>query len=568
MLPPRLCHLDRGRKWVTRSERNPHEIKPSRGRRTFHQTHRGPSRQQRGAVLIVITVVILLASLTGYGLLAMVQAEHKAARASAYQAQNAAIVHSGCEYLASLLERPQIELTALGGLRHNPELFQDVAFGTSGEIGDDRVGGFTLLGPPQISPGQEEIPRIGVENESAKLHLGQLLLWDEQQSGSAHLALMQLPGMTDQIADAILDWIDDDDTPRPVGAESDYYRGLESPRVPRNGLPDQLEELLLVRDVTREMLFGQDRDQNYLPDQELLDTYQKSTSHQETSKVVRHSPAAGPFPPWSRYLTIYSAERNEMPNGQPRIHVNQLDLGQLHETLLQVFPVEWADFIVAYRQLGPASDSTSARGQQYQVDLAIPPQHDLKSPLELIDATVSTTDKAGKRLDLESPFSTDSTSLANDLPHLLDAISVDDTDTISGRVNIAEAPREVLAAVPGIDEGLVEQILADRSLQSMEDNRHDVTWLLTDGRVDLERMTKLLPNITVGGDVVRVQIVAFVDEAPPAHRVETVIDASVRPACRRYYRDLRMLGRGFPEQFVRGDSRKDGLTSNFPTTGW
>ena len=39
--------------------------------------------------------------------------------------------------------------------------------------------------------------------------------------------LMGLPGMTDDMADAILDWIDADDTPREQGAESDFYGSLD-----------------------------------------------------------------------------------------------------------------------------------------------------------------------------------------------------------------------------------------------------------------------------------------------------------------------------------------------------
>ena len=43
--------------------------------------------------------------------------------------------------------------------------------------------------------------------------------------------------MTEAIADAILDWIDPDDAPRPFGAEAEYYQGLGVPYVPRNGVP-------------------------------------------------------------------------------------------------------------------------------------------------------------------------------------------------------------------------------------------------------------------------------------------------------------------------------------------
>ena len=74
---------------------------------------------------------------------------------------------------------------------------------------------------------------------------------------------MHLPGMSQSIADAILDWVDRDTTPRQFGAEASYYAGLGVPYGPRNAEPTSLEELLLVRDVTRDMLFGADENFNY-----------------------------------------------------------------------------------------------------------------------------------------------------------------------------------------------------------------------------------------------------------------------------------------------------------------
>ncbi len=57
------------------------------------------------------------------------------------------------------------------------------------------------------------------------------------------------------IADAILDWLDPDDTPRENGAEVDYYAAQNPPYAPKNGPLDTIEELLLVRGVTPELLF-------------------------------------------------------------------------------------------------------------------------------------------------------------------------------------------------------------------------------------------------------------------------------------------------------------------------
>ena len=60
----------------------------------------------------------------------------------------------------------------------------------------------------------------------------------------------------DIIIDSILDWKDPDDLRRLNGAESDYYLSLPQPYRAKNADFDTLEELLLVRGMTPEILYG------------------------------------------------------------------------------------------------------------------------------------------------------------------------------------------------------------------------------------------------------------------------------------------------------------------------
>lgn len=57
-----------------------------------------------------------------------------------------------------------------------------------------------------------------------------------------------------EIAASILDWRDEDDAVNAGGAEAKYYRTLSPPYEPRNADLDTLEELLLVKGVTPEIL--------------------------------------------------------------------------------------------------------------------------------------------------------------------------------------------------------------------------------------------------------------------------------------------------------------------------
>ncbi len=66
------------------------------------------------------------------------------------------------------------------------------------------------------------------------------------------------PEEADTIVDSVLDWKDGDDLHRLNGAESDYYQSLPHPYKARNADFESLEELLLVKGITPDILYGTD----------------------------------------------------------------------------------------------------------------------------------------------------------------------------------------------------------------------------------------------------------------------------------------------------------------------
>jgi general secretion pathway protein K len=60
----------------------------------------------------------------------------------------------------------------------------------------------------------------------------------------------------DEIVDSILDWRDPNDLHLLNGAEEDYYRSLDVPYSAKDAAFDTIEELLLVRGMSREILYG------------------------------------------------------------------------------------------------------------------------------------------------------------------------------------------------------------------------------------------------------------------------------------------------------------------------
>jgi general secretion pathway protein K len=73
------------------------------------------------------------------------------------------------------------------------------------------------------------------------------------------------PEVADTIVDSILDWKDSDDLHRLNGAESDYYSSLPNPYKAKNSDFETPEELLLVKGMTEEILFGSGKNKGLLP---------------------------------------------------------------------------------------------------------------------------------------------------------------------------------------------------------------------------------------------------------------------------------------------------------------
>ena len=67
---------------------------------------------------------------------------------------------------------------------------------------------------------------------------------------------MQIGEERDIVADSILDWIDTDNDHRLNGAESDYYQSQVPPYNAKNGPIYSLDELLKIKGISREILYG------------------------------------------------------------------------------------------------------------------------------------------------------------------------------------------------------------------------------------------------------------------------------------------------------------------------
>lgn len=106
--------------------------------------------------------------------------------------------------------------------------------------------------------------RLEIEDESGKIPVNKLVNQNEYNAPieGMLLRLLTLPefDLSEQeagdIVDAIKDWIDEDNEVTGFGAENVYYETLETPYPCKNGRLDCLDELLMIKGITKELYYG------------------------------------------------------------------------------------------------------------------------------------------------------------------------------------------------------------------------------------------------------------------------------------------------------------------------
>ena len=522
-------------------------------------------RRLRGSALMIVLVVVMIVSLGAYTFSELMFTHNETATLSSQNIQAKWLVDAGIDVARVHLLQPHEQRMSAGGDFDNPTVFQAVNVITDPD--PNMTGNFTLIAPNLDSDGYTAGFRFGLEDESSRLNLNALTLADKYATDGGREMLMALPGMTVDIADAIMDWIDDDDETREFGAEFDYYQSLGSPYEPNNGPFNTVEELLLVRGVMPELLFGADINRNGT-----IDSHEEPARQRVQELVSMANTSAGDEVlntgsldrGWSAYLTLHSQENNLNINGEPRIDINSADLQTLHQDLSAVFDPAVANFIILYRQGyelvdEPQTDGIPQPASAVEIDFLRESERDFTQVLDLV----------GKRLlyepdlvdeepiDILPAYPLD-ISLANTIDLLMDNASTSSNPTIPGRLNINQAPRLLLQGVPGLSDEMIDFIIQTRSIDPYQDQqnyyRHE-TWLLKQSGITfllggtpftLENMKALQPFICGGGSVFRAQIIGYYEGGTASARGEVVIDATTVTPRIRLWRDLSHLGRGYP----------------------
>ncbi|APZ91696.1 Type II secretory pathway, component PulK [Fuerstiella marisgermanici] len=520
--------------------------------------HENPRR--RGFVLAVVTISIVILALGAYNYTDTMLVAHEAAMMGGRDVVARTAAESAIQFAATrVMERdldPEINLF------HDPTNFRGrLLVESSSPRSQVR---FSIVAFDEANIDQGGI-RFGLASENSKFNLNQLLVLDqleenvpeEERLGLAYMALVNIPNMTDDVVDAILDWLDSDEDRRPGGAESDYYEGLTVPYSCKNGAMESIDELLKIQGVTPELFYGEDRNLNGL-----LDAGAGEDLNENGILDLG----------WKDYLTASSRERNSTPDGESKINLNMGEMTELYDAVEELFGEEAASFIVAFRLAGTdyveAGQPDTQSGIQDQIsrnniDLTIVPTYQFSSLYDLIAGeTLPTKMISGTDQSFVSPWSEDANTLLNVFPDLEQNLTITDDAYIEGRININQARREVLLSIPNITETAPDDIIASRPALEMTggsstvmSRRNTAAWILAEGIVDLPTLRAMGPYITTGGDVYRFLAIGHYDEGGPTTRLEAMIDATVYPPAIMSVRDLTKLGRGYhPSLLLDSDS--------------
>ncbi len=420
-----------------------------------------------GTVLIVVLVIVILISLAAYNFTLTMESEHIATRnvGDRLAARQSAL--SGAEVLAAFLEQPRANRSRAPGLAgEGLELWP-------AESTDSASYHVTGRFSQQASADPQAMELL--TNESAKLHLHALMSWEREFPGHAREALLRLPGMDEPTLQHLLGPGDID-----PGRQNDL---THTP----HAVPLLIDEIPLP-----------------------------SSEGDELADPVR--------PAWLDYITTVSAQRNESFDGKPRINLNVPDLGTLHQQLAEVVPLPVANYIVLMRQYGIGRTSRrSVDAASATIDLMTPATFELTSLMQLIESAVRV--RATEKVQVvASPIDATTGAVGMPIDEIFDRLTLSSEPRLAGRIDILTAPVEVIAAIPGLDSATAQQIAAARSGADRE-TRHPIGILSLSG-LDATIVERVLKYFTVGGDVVRAEMIGSSAEGLPEFRCEVIVDAS------------------------------------------
>jgi type II secretory pathway component PulK len=354
--------------------------------------------RRRGVALLLVLWIMAVLTLLMYAFLGEMQVEYSLSAGHADGLKASQLAWSAIDRASMrVLNQPLTHHSLSDPWSDDENAFFEVPYGD---------GAYTVFRPVY---GDVQRVQWGLDDEASKINLNL----------APREVLLKLPRMTEEIVDAIIDWRDEDDVPGPAGAEESYYASLPVPYHCKNAPFESLEELLYVKGMTPEILFGEDVNLNGILDPNENDG---DESWPPDNRDGRLDPGLWPL------LTVWSSDLNVTSTGSPRANLNLATPQQLQEAGFEAGEIQAinASRVVA----GPFTSIAQLLG-----------------------------DPRGGRPPILS---------RERFKLVCDAVTVIDAEVVPGLVNLNTAPKQVLLALPGISEEIALKIISQRTPQGAD----------------------------------------------------------------------------------------------------
>ncbi len=470
-----------------------------------------PACRDRAIILPLVMVLLALLGLLAISFAFSTRAELGAVRAQSLLAQARAAAGSGIEAAALLLTQKFEDSSVWND---NPQLFKDITLRATIEVEPEDstlMWRYSLVGPTLWD---DHNFRYGLTDEASKVNIN---------TASPDM-LGKLPGMTEEMVDALCDWREQSDKPRAFGAKDEYYLSLQMPYRCKNGPLDTVEELLLVKGFTAEILFGEDMNRNGMLDPN-EDDGSESLPPDNGDGILNR----GLYP----YVTVYSREPEVTGKNPYQPRINIVDWPQ--STLKAMLPrCNMRDEVVKFILMaGKGCKRTPAELFGYK-------HNDYRA-----DNAATTT----------SPVTIE------DLPAIMDCLTSgykQFTDGyVYGRININTAPREVLATIGKLTETEIDAIIATRERLDSQ-SRKTIAWLVTEEVLKPEKFKQVAYLFTARSFQFTVEALGYAQHNAVVARIQAVLDLRLPRVQYLYWLDLPSLGMAYKID-VLGESDEDTL---------
>lgn len=428
----------------------------------------------RGSVLIITMWIVIV--LTGLVLVL----------ARAMRVEGACSANVAAQAQAQAIEQGAIQYV----LEHVDSLQGQTPTAADMPCGAVRVGSgaFWIIRP---NFDDDHTQAFGLVDEASKLNLNTV--------GANALSL--LPQMTPDMAASVLIWRGATGSTTAGGADDNYYLMLSDPYQCKKGSFETVEELLLVKDITRDILYGEDANRNGILDANEDDGDASDPTDNRNGQLDRGL---------ADFVTVYSSDQNVSSSGRPRANINTIPRNQFNQ-LPVTFPRTRLQQIAG--SIWPSSGGRPSRRQSF---------------LNVFDffrvCRITNGDEQNQLADL---LTTESQS-----------------GPVKGLINVNTAPREVLIAM-GLSDAdavaLIDKRADGSTLQS------SIGWVYQTLK---DRAIPIANRITTKSYQFSADIISVSGNGRAFRRCRIIVDATKSPPQVIYRQDLTSLGWPLDEQIL------------------